>query len=135
MDDSKRAARRLSHPRLMDPRVFRYYPRLARVKRFVDSSLAESIDLSRAAEVAGLEKTYFSRFFHDKTGVRFHQWLNWTRVSRAMEIMRYRDATITEIAFAVGFQDLRTFERAVERCTGTSPRMLKNRLRPVGPGG
>jgi len=120
----------MDNPGKMNSRIFNYYPRLERVKRYVDRHFPETVNLSRAAEVAGLEKTYFSRFFHDKTGVCFHAWLSWVRVNHAMEIMKSRDLPIIEIAFAVGFQDLRTFERAVRKCTGTSPRALKNRLRP-----
>jgi len=130
MDGLKRERKAMGAPGGMDSRIFSYYPRLEKVKRFVDRHFSETVNLSRAAEVAGLEKTYFSRFFHDKTGVCFHDWLSWVRVTHAMEIMKSRDLSITQIGFAVGFQDLRTFERAVEKCTGTSPRALKNRLRP-----
>jgi two-component system response regulator YesN len=110
--------------------AFSYYPRLAKVKRYVDRNLLEAVDLSRAAEIAGLEKTYFSKFFHDKTGVCFHDWLSQVRVTRAADLMRSRDLSITEVAFAVGFRDLRTFERVVEKCTGMSPRVLKKTLQP-----
>lgn len=114
----------------IDDRIFSFNPRLGKVKQFVDANLTEPVSLDRVAGVAGLEKTYFSKYFREKTGVCFRNWLSTVRVNRAMEIMTSRDLSITEIAFAVGFQDLRTFERAVERCTGLSPRAVKNRLRP-----
>ena len=130
MERLKKETGLMDDPRKMNSRIFNYYPRLEKVKRYVDHHFPESVNLSRAADVAGLEKTYFSRFFHDKTGVCFHAWLNWVRVNHAMEIMKSRDLPITEIALAVGFQDLRTFERAVKKCTGTNPRALKSKLRP-----
>ena len=53
------------------PRVrreaFSYYPRLQRLERYVESHYAEPLPLRTAAQVAGLEQTYFSRFFRQKT--------------------------------------------------------------------
>ncbi len=116
-------------PENIDHQAFRYYPRLGKVKRYVDLHYCEPLNLQALAEVAGLERTYFSRFFHEKTGVCFRDWLSWIRVNHAMELMASDDRPITEIALEVGFHDLRTFERAVERCTGNTPRSVRNRLR------
>ena len=110
---------------------FRYYRRLARVKRFVEENLDDSITLARAARVAGLERTYFSAFFRSKTGVGFREWLNELRVARAQELMTEVNYSITEVAFTVGFQDLRTFERAFKRTTGRTPREYKKSVRPA----
>ena len=116
--------------RPVDERIFSYDPRLSKVKQFVEKHFSEPVNLEIAAEVAGLEKTYFSKFFHQKTGVCFRDWLSSERVTRAIDLMRTRNLPITDVAFAVGFQDLRTFERAVEKHVGLTPRMLKERLRP-----
>ena len=101
---------------------------MQRVKRFVDEHYADPLPLSRVASVAGLERSYFSRYFHKKSGVCYRDWLNWLRVNRAIDLMNTRDLSITEIGFAVGFRDLRTFERAVDRCTGQCPKALKKRV-------
>lgn len=114
----------------IDRRIFSYDPRLSKVKRFVDDHFSEPVTLEDAAEAAGLEKTYFSKFFHQKTGICFRDWLSAERVMRAIEIMKSRNLPITEVAFTVGFQDLRTFERAVGKHTGLNPRTLKETLRP-----
>jgi len=111
-------------------RVFSYDLRLRRVKRFVDDHIQEPVSLETAARVAGYEKTYFSAFFHRETGVCFRDWLNWVRVTHAVELMASHNMSITDVAFAVGFRDLRTFERASEKCTGLTPRAMKERLRP-----
>lgn len=111
---------------------FRHNPRLHKVKQFVDSHFSEPVSLELAAGVAGLEKTYFSRFFRRKTGLCFRDWLRRVRVKHAVDIMVARDLTVTEIAFMVGFQDLRTFERAVAKCTGLSPKAVKHKLRQPG---
>jgi len=113
----------------LDDRVFAYYAPLMRVKRFVDAHYQEPLPLATVAEIACLERTYFSTFFHEKTGICYRDWLNGLRVERALELMRSRNRTITDIAFAVGFQDLRTFERAFEKSTGLCPRKVRKQIR------
>ncbi len=110
--------------------AFSYYARLARVKEYVDSHYTEEVTLTVAAGIAGLEPKYFSAFFRDKTGVCFSDWLRQLRVEKALDLMRARNYSITEVAFEVGFQDLRTFERAFKRVTTMTPREFKRSVRP-----
>ena len=110
--------------------AFVYYDRLRRVKDFVEHNYSDDVDLRRAAQVAGLEMKYFSTFFHRRTGMCFRDWLAGLRVARAKKMIEVRDFSITEIAHSVGFQDLRTFERAFKRRVGMTPRAFKNRVRP-----
>ena len=114
----------------IDITALNYYPRLAKVKRYVEAHFSEPLDLEQVARIAGLEKTYFSTYFHQKTGVCFHDWLNSIRVNEAVNLMSHHDLSITEVAMAVGFQELRTFERAVRKHTGYTPQAIKNKLRP-----
>jgi AraC-like DNA-binding protein len=111
-------------------RSFAYYRRLDRLRQFVLEHLDEPIDLADAARVASLERTYFCRFFRRVVGVGFPQWLNETRVRRAEELLREHNLAITEVALAVGFRDLRTFERVFKRVAGTTPRLYKLAVRP-----
>ena len=116
-------------PTEVDDRVFEFYAPLTRVKFFVDSHFQDPLPLATVAKIACLERTYFSRFFHEKTGICFRDWLSNLRVEHALELMRLRNRTITDIAFAVGFQDLRTFERAFEKSTGLTPREVSKQIR------
>jgi len=110
--------------------AFSYYPVLRRVKTYVEANLDEGITRQQVAQVAGLEEKYFSTFFRRKTGMSFTAWVAQLRVSRAKHMMQQRDHTITQVALAVGFRDLRTFERAFKRHTGMTPRSFKSSVRP-----
>jgi AraC-like DNA-binding protein len=78
-----------------------------------------------------MEETYFSSFFHQKTGVRFIEWLHHVRVERAMGLLSRTDQRVTDVAYEVGFCDLRTFERAFKRETNLTPRDFKKRYIPA----
>ncbi len=112
-------------------RSFEYYPSLDRIKRYTEEHYQEEIPLPCAAEVAGMEATYFSAFFRKKIGIRYTDWLASLRVAHAILLLKRRDQPIAEIAQAVGFNDLRTFERAFKRVTHTTARRFKERVRPA----
>jgi AraC-like DNA-binding protein len=105
--------------------VFDYYPRLNRLREYVEQSYSEPISLGKAAGIAALESSYFSTYFRAKVGITFTEWLRQVRVKKAMELMQARDFSITEVAYEVGFGDLRTFERAFKKHTLTTPMEFK----------
>ncbi|RPJ86822.1 MAG: AraC family transcriptional regulator [Acidobacteria bacterium] len=117
-------------PATINERAFSYYPPLKRVKEYVENNSSESISLSDAASVAAMEASYFSTFFHQKVGIPFSDWLRRVRVVRAIQMIHEQDYSICDIAFAVGFNDLRTFGRAFKRYTSLTPMNYKRTCRP-----
>jgi len=111
--------------------AFSYYRPLGRVQEFVDEHYSEEISLEKAAGHAAMEKTYFSFFFRKKVGVTFSSWLQYLRVAKAMSMMESMDYSITEVAFAVGFQELSTFQKAFKKWTHLTPREFKKLARPA----
>ena len=109
--------------------IFFFCPRLAKIKRHVEEHFDEPFTLAQAAEIAALEKTYFSKVFKEKVGVSFVDWLARERIKRAVLMLMDHDHRITDLAFAVGFGDLRTFERAFKKYVGITPRQCKNIVR------
>ena len=77
-----------------------------------------------------MEPRYFSKFFHDKAGICFKDWLASVRVARAKEMMAASNVTIAQTARSVGFGDLRTFERNFKKHAGMTPREFKETVRP-----
>lgn len=110
--------------------AFQYYSRLRRIKQHVEQYYAEPLSLEKAAGIAGMERKYFSAFFHKKVGVCFRHWLMWIRIRKAIGLIETENNSITQIAYAHGFTDLRTFERAFKRCTGLTPLEFKKAVRP-----
>ena len=109
--------------------MFFFCPRLAKIKRHVDEHYDEPFTLTQAAEIAGLERTYFCKVFHAKVGISFVDWLARERVKRALLKLMDHDHRITDLAFAVGFEDLRTFQRAFKKVVGVTPRECKKVVR------
>lgn len=111
--------------------IFVYYKRLAKVRNFVEENYQNRITLERAAGIAGLESKYFSAFFHKKTGICFRYWLSGYRVNQAIVRISDQNYSITEVAYMVGFHDLRTFERAFKSHIGMTPSQFKKSVQDV----
>ena len=113
-----------------NPTAFTYYARLERVKRYVETHLSGDLSVAKVSAIAGMERTYFSNFFHDKTGVRYRDWLASLRIERAKQMLRSANHSIARVATSVGFGSLRSFERTFKRYTGVTPNAFKRTVRP-----
>ncbi len=110
--------------------AFDYYPRLKRLREYVEENYSEPIPLGKAAQIVALENSYFSTYFRVKVGITFTDWLCRVRVKKAMELMKASDSSITEVAYEVGFVSLGTCGRAFKKHTRMTPKEFKNSVRP-----
>jgi len=104
------------------PSAFTYHRNLRQARQYVMDHLDGDLSLGAVARVAGVERKYFSMLFRRQAGVGFKTWTLLMRLNRAMALFRTTDATVTVVSELVGFQSLRTFERAFVRLVGLTPR-------------
>ncbi len=107
------------------------YYKIQRALKFIDDNFMRKIGRDEAAKEACIEPTYFSKIFKDVTGRGFRAYLNDCRISRATEILSNGSRlSITELAFAVGFGDITTFERVFKKTVGVTPMQFRNSISP-----
>lgn len=97
------------------------HPRLKALVCHLRNHLNKPLTLDRAAKIACLERTYFSKFFRATTGCSFSEWNRAYRIKRAIPLLCRRDRSVRSIALSVGYRDLTTFARAFKKCVGISP--------------
>lgn len=108
--------------------AFRYYGRLSRLLTYLGEHIDEPITLAQAAELAGMEKTAFCKFFRRITGVTFMACLHTLRLNQAIALLKLCDLPIIEISFSVGYASVGTFQRHFKIHTGISPREYRSRF-------
>jgi transcriptional regulator GlxA family with amidase domain len=113
----------------VDNHAFWGDPGLRRVQEHLRQHIDQPFPLGRAAEIAGLEYTYFSEFFHRRVGITFVRWVNALRVSRALELLIDTELPIAEIALRTGYRDVRTMQRNFKQLTGQQPNALRRTFR------
>ena len=85
---------------------------------------AEDYSFSRAVEYMNMSEAYFSRFFKKISGMTFSMYLNHIRVNKAIDLIRSRNMSMTDITMNCGFETIRNFNRVFKQITGYSPREL-----------
>lgn len=88
---------------------------------FLRENMHKTISLDMLADIAYLEKTYFSKKFKDKYGSSPIHFLNDMRLLKAKEMLKYDDMNITQISQRTGFQSLHYFSRFFTQKEGISP--------------
>ena len=94
---------------------------LRSIVAFCDKNYSENLSLSLLEEKLHLNKYYISHLFSEKLGLRFNDYINSLRISEACRYLVHTDHSITEISEIVGFNTLRTFNRAFMKQLGISP--------------
>jgi AraC-like DNA-binding protein len=80
-------------------------------------------DITAFADALGMSKSLVSKRLNAETGVSTGQFIRNYRLSIARKLImeNYADRNITEIAYAVGFNDPKYFTRCFTRHYGSSP--------------
>lgn len=94
---------------------------LRSIVSFCTENFTENLSLSLLEERLHLNKYYISHLFSGKLGLRFNDYVNSLRISEACRYLLNTDLSITEISEKVGFNTLRTFNRAFIKELGVPP--------------
>ena len=92
------------------------------VLRYIEGNYTEDIKLEDLASIAGMNPKYFCRFFKQITQKTPISYLNYYRIECAIEQLFTTDASITEVAFNCGFNDISYFIRTFKKHKGITPK-------------
>lgn len=102
---------------------------------YINANLTTDFSEDDLAQTAGITASAFSRSFRKHTGMGVVEYVNRHRINLACQmLMNEPDKTVTDICFAVGFNNLSNFNRQFLRRKGMSPsrfRALLEDNRPV----
>ena len=94
---------------------------LRTVVDYCSRNFSEDLSLSLLEDKLHISKYYISHLFGDKMNVSFNDYINQLRITEACRKLKYSDKSITEISELVGFNTLRTFNRAFMKFVGMTP--------------
>jgi len=97
------------------------HPALGRAVDLMKHDYRESLTLEQLSRQCGLGTSRLSELFRQKFGMSPIQYRNELRVKKAMQLLRYSDMNITQIAEYLGFHSLHYFSRFFKQQTGRSP--------------
>jgi AraC-like DNA-binding protein len=106
--------------------------KLFQVKARIDGEFANPLKLTEVASDVAMTPSRLTQAFQAAFGLSPMAYLNRVRLDRAMDMLRGTDATIGQIAWAVGYSHQGNFTVAFKRATGMSPRLFRSDALPPG---
>lgn len=102
--------------------------RTALATAWIGEHFAEPIRIGQVARMCLLSESEFSRVFHREHGVSFRRFLLHYRIARARDYLADTGTPVSQVAYAVGFNDLSQFGRVFRRMTGLPATEYRARL-------
>ena len=106
---------------------------LQTVLQYCNEHYTENITLDSIAQNIHMNKYYISHVFNKEIGISLPEYLNTLRIRDATMLLKEGNMSITDIAFAVGFNTLRSFNRRFLEHTGKTPKQIKNEYKSMDP--
>lgn len=102
---------------------------LVSIKRYIDANYADPmLSLASIAEEFNLTAPYMSSFFKKHSGVNITDYIAQVRISHSKQLMTSKEATISNIARAVGYANDVGFIRMFKKYEGITPGKYKEML-------
>lgn len=100
--------------------------RLRPVLKYVIENLSDdSLSLESTGKSTGFSERTLSRLFRSTLNVSFFQYLKLARMIKAMEKILESDLTISQIAYAVGYNSISSFSNTFNKMVGKRPSEFK----------
>lgn len=95
---------------------------------YIEEHYNEKLTLEDLSNYTQYNRTYFSTFFKQMTGIKFHDYLTRVRFQHAVMDLTNTNDHLTDIALRNGFADLKTFNAYFKSTINKSPAQYRNQL-------
>lgn len=94
---------------------------------FIEQNFQNDISVEDIADTCGLNRSYFGKIFKESLGKTTQEFLMSYRMTKATELLKLTQLSISDISNAVGYSNPLHFSRAFKNVYGISPREWRNR--------
>ena len=89
--------------------------------KYINTAYASNISLADLSLKFGMSKSFFSRKFKQITGFGLSEYITLVRIKNAERLLLEGRLSVTEVAFACGFNDCSYFSATFKRIMGVTP--------------
>jgi AraC-like DNA-binding protein len=102
--------------------------RFVSLLEYIETHLEQSLSLHDLGAFAGMNPTYLSNLFAEKTGMPLMKYCKQRSVQRAIDLMWTGKYSFSEIAYKSGAQNVAAFSRLFKKYTAVSPRAMQRKI-------
>lgn len=99
--------------------------RVQKVFDYLNSNYTRPVTLAEVSRIANMPEASFSRFIKRRTGKTFIDSLNEIRLGHASRLLIDSTATVAEIAYKCGFNNISNFNRIFKRKKSCNPKVFR----------
>jgi|GEM_PF-1525155 len=100
-------------------------PRIQKIITRLHAGISTGISVETIAKQIGLKSSHFRTIFRQETGFSPVEYLTLLRIQKAKNLLLQTTASVTDIAFDLGFSSSQYFASAFRKITGTTPREFR----------
>lgn len=93
--------------------------------KFVEDSFSSDCTLKALAKSTSYSYEYLSKYFRDRTGITFTDYVCHYRINEACYILQNSEQSILQTSLECGFESLRSFNRNFKKALGITPSEYK----------
>ena len=99
---------------------------------YIEDHITDAISIEEMALRVDLSLSHFKTRFREEIGTPPGEYIARRRIDIASERLQRTAASITDIAFALGFSSSQYFATVFRRFTGLTPRQYRKGIQPIG---
>lgn len=103
------------------------YYRILKSVKYIEDNYTAKVDLESVARKACISHYHYSRLFKEIMGLSFKNYLINFRMEKAKELLRSGVLSVSEIASAVGYDELIHFVKMFKKRTGYTPSQYRKK--------
>ena len=101
--------------------------RMQQICAYVMAHYVHTITLNEIASEVGMNRSAFCSYFKRCKKMTFSQFVTQYRLNTACELLKHSQKQVSEICFAVGFNDVPHFNRVFKELQGITPKEYRKR--------
>lgn len=99
-----------------------------KIKEYININYMQNISLEELSQAVYLNQIYLSKFFKDKTGETFSNYLLKVRMEKAKEFLGNVQYKIYDVGEMVGYKSMKHFYKLFKNYTGYTPTEYRKRM-------
>lgn len=103
--------------------------RIAKIEQYIHQNSERNISLKEIAKHACMSQGGVSRLFSGSKGVSIIAYIKNVRIANACKLISETNDSITQIAFAVGYENLSNFNRQFKEIVGMTPILYRKNIK------
>ncbi len=102
--------------------------RIDKILSYLNKNYTRDIDLPEIASIAAMNPTAFCRFFKNKTGKSFKNYVLDMRIAYACKLLVMDDINISQVSTECGFETISHFNNSFKKSTGNTPSQYRKAM-------